>query len=272
MRLRDENQLTQPRLAKRVLSLQAILTLAVTVAAAAFGFVPAISVLIGGSACLVANAAVALWVFRDYRAPEPGQLLSRLYRCGGSQDPAVDWVFRRRLPDDRWAQPAGFARRLFLGAGPSPDHCSPNRVERPPRPWAQSGAPDLVRGNRRLTRPLAETRLMSSSETLTSQAYIQHHLTNLTFGHLPEHGWGFAHNGAGGGADGLSGPSTSIRCSSRSCSGALFVWFFKKVADSVTAGRPGHGAELRRNGSWSSSTRTSAAPSPARTPWSPPWR
>ena len=79
MRLRDDNQLTQPRLAKRVLFLQAILTLAVTVAAAAFGFVPALSVFIGGLACLVANAAVALVIFRDYRAPEPGQLLSRLY-------------------------------------------------------------------------------------------------------------------------------------------------------------------------------------------------
>lgn len=83
MRLRDDNQLMQPKLAKRVLFLQAILTLAVTVAAAAFGRVPALSVFIGGLACLVANAAVALAIFRDYQASEPGQLLSRLYAAEG---------------------------------------------------------------------------------------------------------------------------------------------------------------------------------------------
>jgi len=79
MRLRDHNQLTQPRLAKRVLILQAILTLMAGLTATAFGVMPALSVLIGGLACLVANAAVVLWVFRDYQAPEPGQLLRRFY-------------------------------------------------------------------------------------------------------------------------------------------------------------------------------------------------
>jgi len=79
MRLRDDNQLTQPRLAKRVLFLQAILALAAAIAATAVGFAPALSVLIGGLASLVANAAVALVIFRDYRASEPGQLLGRLY-------------------------------------------------------------------------------------------------------------------------------------------------------------------------------------------------
>ena len=33
-----------------------------------------------------------------------------------------------------------------------------------------------------------------ASEELTSTGYIQHHLTNLTFGQLPDGGWGFAHN------------------------------------------------------------------------------
>ena len=79
MRLRDHNQLTQPRVATQVLILQAILTVGATLATAAVGFVPALSVLIGGLACLVANTAAALWVFRDYQAPEAGQLLGRLY-------------------------------------------------------------------------------------------------------------------------------------------------------------------------------------------------
>jgi ATP synthase protein I len=79
MRLRDHNQLTQPGLARRVLIVQAILTLVASMAAAVFGLVVGLSVIIGGLACLVANAVMALLVFRDYQAPEPGQLLGRLY-------------------------------------------------------------------------------------------------------------------------------------------------------------------------------------------------
>ena len=33
-----------------------------------------------------------------------------------------------------------------------------------------------------------------AGETQTSAEYIQHHLTNLTYGHLPEKGWTFAHS------------------------------------------------------------------------------
>mgnify|MGYP003701633281 CR=1 FL=1 len=35
---------------------------------------------------------------------------------------------------------------------------------------------------------------MASSETLTSAQYIKHHLTNLTYGPLPDGGWGLAHS------------------------------------------------------------------------------
>ena len=33
-----------------------------------------------------------------------------------------------------------------------------------------------------------------ASETETSGAYIQHHLTNLTYGQLPDGSWAFAHS------------------------------------------------------------------------------
>jgi ATP synthase protein I len=72
-------QLTQARLPRRVLMLQAILTSVASVAATPFGLLPALSVLIGGGACFVANAVVAWWVFRDYRAQAPSALLMRLY-------------------------------------------------------------------------------------------------------------------------------------------------------------------------------------------------
>jgi ATP synthase protein I len=72
-------QLTRSTLAGRVLGLQAILTLVATLAAMPFGSMPALSVLIGGGACLVANAVVVRWVFRDYRAQAPEALAMWLY-------------------------------------------------------------------------------------------------------------------------------------------------------------------------------------------------
>jgi ATP synthase protein I len=79
MQLRDSTQLTQIELAQRVLVLQAILTLVVALAATPFGSLPALSVLIGGGVCLLANGAVVLWIFRDYRAQAPEALLVRFY-------------------------------------------------------------------------------------------------------------------------------------------------------------------------------------------------
>jgi ATP synthase protein I len=79
MQASTSTQLTQPKLARRVLILQAILTSVASVGAMPFGSLTALSVLIGGGACLVANAAVVLWVFRDYRAQAPGALVMRLY-------------------------------------------------------------------------------------------------------------------------------------------------------------------------------------------------
>ena len=37
----------------------------------------------------------------------------------------------------------------------------------------------------------------------TSAEYIEHHLTNLTFGNHPENGWGFAHSAAEAGEMGF---------------------------------------------------------------------
>lgn len=72
-------QLTEAPLARRILVFQAILALATTLAVLPFGFLLALSVAIGGGACLVANAAVVLWVFRDYRAQAPAELVGRFY-------------------------------------------------------------------------------------------------------------------------------------------------------------------------------------------------
>ena len=65
--------------AKRVLATQLGLTLILSAVALPFGGLVALSVLIGGGICLLANALFAFWVFRQYRAQEPGSLVLRFY-------------------------------------------------------------------------------------------------------------------------------------------------------------------------------------------------
>jgi len=77
-----------------------------------------------------------------------------------------------------------------------------------------------------------------SVETLTSGAYIKHHLTNLTFGKLPEEGWGFAHSLAEAKAMGFWSINVDTMLWAIALA-ALVGWFMKKVADRVTAGVPG---------------------------------
>jgi ATP synthase protein I len=65
--------------AKRVLVVQLAMTLILPAAALPFGKTVALSVLIGAAVCLLANGIFAIWVFRQYRAQEPGSLLMRFY-------------------------------------------------------------------------------------------------------------------------------------------------------------------------------------------------
>jgi len=67
------------RQAKRVLVAQLTLIPLVTVVGLAFGSSVAVSALIGGSICLLANWVFAVLVFRQYKAQEPGMLLLRFY-------------------------------------------------------------------------------------------------------------------------------------------------------------------------------------------------
>ncbi len=76
-----------------------------------------------------------------------------------------------------------------------------------------------------------------AADTLTSSEYIRHHLTNLTYGQLPDGSWGFAHDMAQAKEMGF----WSINVDTMFWSilmGVLFLYFFKKVADSVTTGIP----------------------------------
>lgn len=77
-----------------------------------------------------------------------------------------------------------------------------------------------------------------SSETLTSSEYIKHHLTNLTFGKMPDGSWSFAHNAAEAKAMGFN----AIHVDSIFWSivlGVAFLYIFKKAADRVTSDIPG---------------------------------
>ena len=77
-----------------------------------------------------------------------------------------------------------------------------------------------------------------AGENPTSQEYIQHHLTNLTFGQLPDGSWGFAHSAAEAAQMGF----WSLNVDSMLWSiglGLVFIWIFRKAAKSATAGVPG---------------------------------
>jgi len=65
--------------AKRVLVGQLVLTLLLVAAGLILGTSVALSVLIGAVVCLLASSVFAYWVFRQYRAQEPGSILLRFY-------------------------------------------------------------------------------------------------------------------------------------------------------------------------------------------------
>lgn len=77
-----------------------------------------------------------------------------------------------------------------------------------------------------------------ASGTVTSSEYISHHLTNLTFGNHPENGWSFAHGAQEAAEMGFWAINVDTMLWSVGL-GLLFIWFFRKVAKSMTAGVPG---------------------------------
>lgn len=77
-----------------------------------------------------------------------------------------------------------------------------------------------------------------SSGTKTTADYITHHLTNLTYGQLPDGTWGFAHSATEASQMGF----WSINVDSMAWSialGLVFAVIFRKVAASATADVPG---------------------------------
>ena len=72
----------------------------------------------------------------------------------------------------------------------------------------------------------------------TTEEYIQHHLTNLTFGQKADGSWGFAHSAAEAAEMGFM----SINVDSMGWSiglGLVFAWIFRTAAKNATAGIPG---------------------------------
>ena len=84
---------------------------------------------------------------------------------------------------------------------------------------------------------------MSGDSQQTAAQYIQHHLQNMTYGKFPEgHDfagqWGLAHNAAEAKAMGFMAIHVDTMFWSIFL-GALFLFLFKKVANTATAGVPG---------------------------------
>lgn len=59
----------------RILVAQVVLSVLVSLVAWAFGWQAAVSALLGGSIATVANAVLAFWVLRRYRAQMPGEIV-----------------------------------------------------------------------------------------------------------------------------------------------------------------------------------------------------
>ncbi|OGT91902.1 MAG: F0F1 ATP synthase subunit A [Gammaproteobacteria bacterium RIFOXYA12_FULL_61_12] len=76
-----------------------------------------------------------------------------------------------------------------------------------------------------------------ASETLTTSEYIRHHLTNLTFGRLPDGGWAFAHNADEAASMGFWAFHVDTLGWSAAL-GVFFVLLFRQAAKGATAGVP----------------------------------
>lgn len=77
---------------------------------------------------------------------------------------------------------------------------------------------------------------MAGSE-ITSAEYIKHHLTNLTFGNHPEHGWVFAHNAEEAREMGFWAIHVDTMFWSIGLA-VLFSFYFYRAAQKATAGVP----------------------------------
>lgn len=79
---------------------------------------------------------------------------------------------------------------------------------------------------------------MAASETPTAAEYIQHHLTNLTFGQHADGAWGLAHSGEEASQMGFWAINLDTIFFSLLL-GGLFLYLFRKVAKNATSGVPG---------------------------------
>ncbi len=79
---------------------------------------------------------------------------------------------------------------------------------------------------------------MAAAGELTADQYIRHHLTNLTFGPKADGSWGIAHSAEEAAEMGFWAMHIDSLFWSFAL-GAIFVWFFARIAQRMTAGVPG---------------------------------
>ncbi|MDX1609200.1 MAG: F0F1 ATP synthase subunit A [Halofilum sp. (in: g-proteobacteria)] len=77
-----------------------------------------------------------------------------------------------------------------------------------------------------------------ASEQLTSQGYIKHHLTNLTWGRHPDGDWGFASNAEELAEMGFWAIHVDTLLFS-AITGIFFIWLFRMAAKRATSDQPG---------------------------------
>jgi len=77
-----------------------------------------------------------------------------------------------------------------------------------------------------------------ASEQLTTQGYIKHHLTNLTYGQNPDGSWGFAQSAEEAREMGFMAVHVDTLLFS-ALTGLFFIWIFRMAAKHATTGQPG---------------------------------
>jgi ATP synthase protein I len=120
---------------------QAILTLVATLVVVPVGFLLALSAMIGGGVCLVAFAAVVLWVFRDYRAQDPGALVGRFYSAEIVKIALVLGLFAAAFLGIEWLNVPSMIGSYFLVQVLPPIFAA----QKAPHPPRSSKAHDQVR-------------------------------------------------------------------------------------------------------------------------------
>ena len=100
-----------PKKVGKIVLIQCLLTLSISVALILISKTAALSALIGGFAAAAGNAFFAFWVFRRYSAQEPGKMLGSFYAAELGKLVLTGLIFLAAI---LWVKPLNIAALLSV--------------------------------------------------------------------------------------------------------------------------------------------------------------